>query len=280
LLNEREKLSITGLCRALGITRQGYYQNERRETIDRLRNEIILEFVRLHRLHHPKMGSRKLYSLAKAELDMRGIGRDKFINILRNNGLLVEHKATKARTTNSNHGFQVYKNELDESVMSRKNGAVVSDITYIRIGYRFYYLSLITEVSSRMIVGFDLSHSLGIDGVIRAMKMAVRVIGETNGMIHHSDRGVQYCSKEYIKLLKSKGIKISMAEKGNPYENAIAERVNGILKLEYKLGSRFNSVESAQKAVKEAVKFYNYERPHWSLNLRTPSAVYESSEKN
>ncbi|MCA0389570.1 MAG: integrase core domain-containing protein [Bacteroidetes bacterium] len=153
-------------------------------------------------------------------------------------------------------------------------------MTYIRVGGGFYYLSLITEVSSRMIVGFDLSHSLGIEGVIRAMKMAFRVIRDTQGMIHHSDRGVQYCSKEYIKLLKSKGIKISMAERGNPYENAIAERVNGILKLEYKLGSRFNSVESAQKAVKEAVKFYNYERPHWSLNLRTPSSVYESSEKN
>ena len=268
------------MCKLVGMTRQSHYRYLHRETKERMIEEVILEYVLTRRTQHSRMGSKKLYHEAKRELDMEGIGRDKFLKILRNNGLLLKRRWKKARTTNSRHSFRIYGNALDERAKQMRNGAVVSDITYIRLGDGFHYLSLVTEVSSRKIVGYDLSHSLGIEGSIRAMKMAIREIGDTRGMIHHSDRGIQYCSREYIGMLTSRGIRISMSEKGNPYENAIAERINGILKKEYRLDHHFGSKEEALKAVREAIRLYNDDRPHWSLGLRTPSEVYESGAKN
>ncbi len=268
------------LCRAVGLTRQSHYKHLRRVTRELLHEEIVTEFAIIRRLLHQGLGCKKIYYEATRELDMKGIGRDKFFRIMDKAGLVLRRRYKKAKTTNSNHAFRKYDNILDDDAKRKRNGAVVSDITYLRAGDSFQYLSLVTEVSSRKIVGWDLSSSLGIEGSIRAVKMALHEIGEATGMVHHSDRGIQYCSREYIRLLEERGIRISMSEKGNPYQNAIAERVNGILKGEYKLNHHFGKKEDAGKAVREAIRLYNDDRPHWSLGLRTPSEVYASGAKN
>ena len=206
------------------------------------------------------------------------LGRDGFYNILRDNGLLVESKKKYIRTTNSAHRFRIYTNLIKDIKIIRINQVIVSDITYIETEKGYMYLALITELYSRMIVGYDISESLSIEGSLRALRGVLRIIEEPQGMIHHSDRGIQYCSNEYTKLLKSMGIKISMAEKGNPYENAIAERVNGILKIEYLLDQRFKTKEEAKEFVREAIKIYNEERPHMSIGYEIPAERYRQGK--
>ena len=151
---------------------------------------------------------------------------------------------------------------------------IVSDITYISTEEGYMYLALITEMYSRMIIGYDVSESLSIEGSLRALRQAIKKISQTEGMIHHSDRGIQYCSNDYTKLLKIRRIKISMAEKGNPYENAVAERVNGILKIEFLLDQRFRTKAEARRFVREAIKIYNEERPHMSIGYEIPAERY------
>ena len=222
------------------------------------------------------VGGKKLYKLLSVELNnMEGsIGRDKFFDILRRRGLLVKRKKRYARTTDSNHHFRKHKNKLKDILLTGPNQAYVSDITYLRTRQGFVYLFLQTDAYSRLITGWDLSGSLGIEGAIRALKMTIRQSPQTAGVIHHSDRGIQYCSKEYIKLLKGAEMEISMTEENHCYENAIAERVNGILKEEFLLYQEFADKQSALKAVQEAIKSYNERRPHWSLALCTPRQVH------
>jgi putative transposase len=222
------------------------------------------------------IGGKKLYKLLKADLSRPEgpIGRDKFFDILRKRRLLVKRKKRYVRTTNSYHHFHKYKNKLKEKRLTGPNQAYVSDITYLRTGQGFVYLFLQTDAYSRMITGWDLSDSLAIEGAIRALKMTIIQSPETAGAIHHSDRGIQYCSKEYVNLLRAQGMEISMTEENHCYENAIAERVNGILKEEFLLNEEFADKQGALKAVKEAIKSYNERRPHWSLGLYTPMQIH------
>jgi len=155
--------------------------------------------------------------------------------------------------------------------------AWVCDITYVRVKKGFAYLFLITDAYSRKIIGWQLSSSLGLEGALQSLRMAIRQCPNPNGLIHHSDRGFQYCSHEYVGRLKAKRIEISMAEAGNCYENAMAERVNGILKDEYGLDETFETEEQARQVVKEGIKAYNEQRPHWSLGLKIPSKVHEAA---
>ncbi|RYY31775.1 MAG: IS3 family transposase [Sphingobacteriaceae bacterium] len=161
----------------------------------------------------------------------------------------------------------------------RSNQVWVSDITYLRTRKGFIYLSLITDVYSRKIVGWHVDVSLGVEGTLKALKKALGQCKSTEGLIHHSDRGIQYCCYLYTDLLKKHGVIISMGEAGNCYDNAIAERVNGILKGEYMLDSTFRDHSQAEKSVKQAVHLYNYKRPHWSLNLKKPADVYKQENK-
>lgn len=202
------------------------------------------------------------------------MGRDKFFEIMRENGLLITPKRSYVRTTDSFHHFRIYTNLIKEKVIDRPHMVMASDITYIRTLHGFMYLALITDLGSRKIIGYDLSESLAVEGSLRALKMALKQRDRTKKMIHHSDRGIQYCCHDYIKVLKGNNVSISMAEKGNPYENAIAERVNGILKTEYMLDETFNSKSDALKAVNEAVWLYNNLRPHLSLGYLTPEEVH------
>jgi len=193
---------------------------------------------------------------------------------MRDEGLLIKRKRKHAKTTNSEHGFRTYNNKIKELEIIKPNQVWVSDITYISTREGFMYLALITDLFSRKIVGFDISDSLEAEGCKRALKKALSVVKESTGIIHHSDRGIQYCCKAYIKILKSKNMEISMAAKGDCYENAVAERVNGILKGEYDLGMKFLSKTLAIKATKEAVNLYNNLRLHSSINFKTPQQVY------
>lgn len=223
----------------------------------------------------PRIGGRKLYKMLEKDLEQAGkIGRDKFFDILRNNGLLVERIRSGTRTTNSYHRFHRYGNLLYNSQVTAPNACWVSDITYIRTLSGFAYLFLITDYYSRKIVGWDLSGSLSIEGGLNALGMAFKQRTGSGELIHHSDRGIQYCCKDYVDLLLKHDVQISMTEQNHCYENAKAERVNGILKEEFLLNSTFNSFSVARSAVGQAIKTYNELRPHWSLNLQTPQQVH------
>jgi putative transposase len=193
---------------------------------------------------------------------------------MRDEGLLIKRRRKYVRTTNSDHGFKTYDNKIQGLEISKPNQVWVSDITYISSHEGFMYLALTTDLYSRKIVGFDISDSLEAEGCKRALKRALSRLTDTKGIIHHSDRGIQYCCKEYIKTLKKNKMEISMAAKGDCYENAVAERVNGILKQEYDLGGRFISKSIAVKATKEAINLYNTRRLHSSINFQTPEEKY------
>lgn len=224
------------------------------------------------------LGGKKLYKLLKADLEKlhSSPGRDRFFEILRKKGLLVKRKRKYVRTTDSYHRFHKYKNKLKGKKLTGPNQAYVSDITYLRTREGFVYLFLQTDAFSRMITGWDLSDSLAIEGAIRALQMTLKQGGKCNA-IHHSDRGLQYCSNDYVKILKDNKMDISMTEEHHCYENAIAERVNGILKQEFLLDEQFQDKDSALKAVKEAIQSYNNLRPHWSLNLCTPLQMHNAA---
>ncbi len=193
--------------------------------------------------------------------------------------MLVSRKKQYVKTTNSYHRFQVYKNLIKELKITQPNQVFVSDITYISTLEKFCYLSLITDLYSRKIVGYCLSKSLAIEGCLTTLRMALKSVKQPKKLIHHSDRGIQYCSHAYVKLLQDNNVKISMTEENHVYENAVAERVNGTLKSEFMLGETLASFETAKQLVREAVKTYNNERPHLTLNYNTPDDVYSGQEK-
>lgn len=237
---------------------------------------MIVKLVQSHRRKMPKLGGKKLYRKILPDLERMGIkiGRDKFFDILRDHKLLILKKKRYTKTTISFHRFKIYQNLIKDIVPGSPDEIYASDITYLRVEESFNYLSLVTDLYSRKIVGFDLSESLNLEGSLRALKMALKGKEDLSGLIHHSDRGIQYCSNLYTELLKERNIRISMSDKGNPYENAIAERINGILKEEFMLGEIFRTKELAYKAVREAIETYNELRPHMSLNYMTPNQKY------
>jgi len=205
------------------------------------------------------------------------VGRDTLFNILRKHKMLTLRKKYSCRTTNSYHRFYKYNNIIKDLDINRPNQVWVSDITYIRTVKGFCYLALITDMHSRKIVGYDLSDSLELKGCVRALNKAVYQAKNIKGLIHHSDRGIQYCSNIYTQILKRKKIGISMTEENHCYENALAERVNGILKDEFYMDQTFTNTAHAKRAVKSAIKLYNEIRLHLSLDFKTPNMVYNNA---
>lgn len=232
----------------------------------------IIEKTRDIRKRQPKVGTRKLQRMLRQE----GIktGRDKLFEVLRENGLLIRRRRRYVHTTQSKHRLRTYKNLIKDITVVRPREVLVADITYIDTREGYKYLSLLTDKGSRKIVGYCLSHSLSIEGSKKALGMALKEIKGTGRVIHHSDRGIQYCSHEYTGILKEHNIEISMTEQDHVYENALAERVNGILKNELMLGEKIASYEVAKKMVREAVGIYNEERLHLSLGYMTPAQVF------
>ncbi len=240
---------------------------------------MVGELINEIRAHQPRLGGKKLYHLLKDDIHKidAGLGRDKFFDILRKKNLLVKRRKKYVYTTDSFHRFRVYKNALKNKILTSAHQAMASDITYLRTRDGFIYLFLITDVYSRKITGWALSDSLSIEGALKALRMAIKQCPKREGIIHHSDRGIQYCSHEYVALLKKQKMTISMTEENHCYENAMAERVNGILKDEFLLDEVFANKPIALKAVKESIETYNTRRPHWSLKLCTPEQVHRAA---
>jgi transposase InsO family protein len=263
------------------MSRQNYYKQRcirERESID---ESLVLELIRRERCRHPQMGCRKLLDLIRPELESAEVkmGRDRFFALLGRHDLLIERKPNDARTTHSWHGFKVYPNLARDLKLIRPHQLLVSDITYIRTHEGFMFLSLVMDAFSRAIVGYDTSDSLEMEGALRALSMAQAQLrqSEQEPAMHHSDRGSQYCCGPYITQLKEKGMLISMTEENHCYENAKAERLNGILKQEYGLGTTFRIKASVPAAVDEAVWLYNEYRPHGSLGNRVPMLVHREA---
>ena len=256
----------------LGRSRQSYYKHRKLMQRRRSYEKVILDHVGRFRRRQPRVGVRKLY----LHLSAHGviIGRDRLFDLLRRQGLLVRPRRRYIRTTNSNHWFKKYRNLMKDREITAPGEVMVGDITYLETGEGFCYLSLLTDVYSHKIVGYHLSQSLSVEGSLKALEMALRGIKDPGGMIHHSDRGIQYCCKAYTNRLKKAGVRISMTEENHVYENALAERINGILKNEFLLGERLPSYSMAQKMVQEVIEIYNNERLHMSINYMTPAQKF------
>lgn len=267
---------IAGL---FGKTRQGYYDRMRATKSNEINKDKIMELVLQKRQRMPRLGTRKLHYLLKDELKREGIkmGRDKFFELLGTTDMLVKRRRSYTRTTNSKHWMMKYPNLIKELDINRADQVWVSDITYIRTSEGFYYLSLVTDAYSKKILAYRLSKTLESYQTEEALLMAIKSRRGTEKLIHHSDRGIQYCSKNYVKLLNKHNIGISMTDDGNVYENAIAERVNGILKEEFGVGEILYSFEQANKLIRKAIKIYNNERPHLSCSMMTPDKAHSAS---
>jgi len=267
----------------LGYSRQSYYQGIKFIQQKAYESDIIIEEVLRYRKHQKRIGTRKLLEEMHSFLSSHSfqIGRDAMFALLFERGLLVtKRKRRGCITTLSRHRFKKYPNIIRDFIPIAPNQLWVSDITYIHLANSFAYLSLITDAYSRKIVGFYLNKDLSAQGSLNALKMALANNPNRKGLIHHSDRGVQYCCDAYVALLtnKNNNIKISMTENGDPLENAIAERVNGILKQEL-LEEVFSDYETAQKAVAIACSTYNYLRPHNSIDNLKPVEAHQQTGK-
>jgi putative transposase len=272
------KQSLAAICSCFNLNRDAYYKYLKRfKKREKVKAQVI-EMVRKERKEQPRVGGRKLHEALKpafvaADLN---VGRDYLFDILREHEMLIKRKKATCRTTFSHHRFYTYKNLVKNMLVTRQNQVWVSDITYIRTVSGFCYLALITDLYSRKIVGYDISDSLELAGCLRALKKALRHARPATGLVHHSDRGFQYCSNQYVDELKKHGILISMTEENHCYENAIAERVNGILKDEFYLDQCFYSTYHACNAAKNAIEIYNSKRLHLSLGYKTPNMVFEN----
>ena len=241
--------------------------------------DLILTLVRKIRENQKRIGGRKLLELIVPELPKEEqIGRDAFFDLLRNNGMLVRSRRLRAYTTNSFHHYHKFPNLIKEFVPDKANQLWVSDITYIKTEAGFVYLYLITDAYSRKIVGWSLSNTLEAQNAVDALHMALSQLpANAKGLIHHSDRGIQYCCIKYVNCLQEHKINISMTEKSDPYENAIAERVNGILKTEWLYDMNLKNCEDAKTVVCEIIDIYNTARPHLSIGMLTPDQAHQKT---
>jgi len=271
------KTSIAKLCEKAGMSRQNYYKGRKKRARREVDAGLVEELVRAERAVQPRLGGKKLHRLLKPELEKAGvrIGRDRFFEVLGERGLLLERLPKAPRTTNSRHSLPVFRNLLADMEPTGPNQAWVSDITYIRTDEGFLYLSLVTDDWSRKIVGYHAGDTLETEGCLRALERAVKELVDDAFPLHHSDRGSQYCSHLYTGKLREYGLGISMTEENHCYENAKAERVNGILKQEYGLGSTFRTKRQAIASVDQAVMLYNTRRPHLSLKYKTPEEMHK-----
>lgn len=277
------RIGLATLCGWFGITRQAYYQNNWNSIDSSIEDHLVLQEVIKIRKLHKQMGVRKLYTKLQSFMleHQIKIGRDALFNLLSANNMLVRKRKRRITTTNSYHWLRKYPNLIRDFVPTAPNQLWVSDITYWKIKESHVYISFITDAYSHKIVGYHVAETLESIETIKALKMALSdLMSESHFQLtHHSDRGVQYCHKKYVKLLQDNNIKISMTEKGDPLENAIAERVNGIIKEEYLNDYQINNIKEAKQVLKHVVKLYNEERPHNSINNLYPNEVHENNLK-
>jgi putative transposase len=266
-------------CTLFGIDRQVYYRKIKRRKAKQDKAKQVVDMVLEIRRAMPRIGSKKLYFLMHKELNLLKIGRDKFIDILRANHLLVVPKRSYHITTNSHHRFRKYKNQILDLQIDRPEQVWVSDITYIGKREKPCYLSLITDAYSKKIVGYNVSDNLNTESSLAALKSAIKQRkNKQTPLIHHSDRGLQYCANDYQKTLKRNDIQPSMTQNSDPYENAVAERVNGILKQEFNIDKFNKDLNIMKQIVKESIEIYNEKRPHYSNYMLTPNQMHNQNE--
>jgi transposase InsO family protein len=265
------------LCRLFGKTRQGWYEQCDRKEDRSLSHIMVLKLVQEIRQSLPRVGARKLLHMLEPSLKEHNIkmGRDKLYDLLGHHGLLLRYRRRNPYTTDPNHPYRKYPNLIRDLILTGSEQLWVSDITYLRLTKGFCYLSIVTDAYSRKIVGYQVHPTLASEGAIRSLVMAIHTRKSKHPLVHHSDRGIQYCCSEYVDMLHHCRIQISMTENGDPYENAIAERVNGILKGEFGLDKTFATTDHAAEATSQAVTAYNYKRPHASCDYLTPAIAHE-----
>ncbi len=269
-------LSRGYICRLFGKTRHAYYDHLWRDQHDTLKEEVIVQLVYQIRKSLPRLGTRKMLFLLQPELESHGIsiGRDCLFELLDAHKLLIRQRRKKAFTTDSRHWMHKYSNLVKDMDIVRPEQLWVSDITYIRVQNQWGYLSLITDAFSRRIMGYCFRLDMLALGPVAALQMALDARSYSEALIHHSDRGAQYCSKDYVGLLQREHLSISMTERGDPYENALAERMNGIIKGEFNLYSSPVNFEQTYKNIDRSIKAYNELRPHGSCDYLTPCQAH------
>lgn len=265
-------------CTLFGIDRQVYYRRIKRTNSRKLIASEVISLVLKIRNTMPRIGAKKLYYLLKSQLNQLKIGRDKFIDILRANHLLITPKRSYHITTNSHHRFRKHQNLILDLKICRPEQVWVSDITYIGKRENPCYLSLITDAYSKRIMGFYVADNMNTQSSLNALKNAIKLRrNKERTLIHHSDRGIQYCSDQYQKLLCKNNIKCSMTQNSDPYENAVAERINGILKQEFNIDKYNQKLTVMKVLVKDAINVYNNQRPHYSNYMLTPNQMHKQN---
>jgi putative transposase len=262
-----------------GIDRQVYYRRIRRKIVKQDKAEQVILMVDAIRKIMPRIGTRKLYYLLSDKLLLIKIGRDKFFDILRANHLLIQPKRSYHITTNSHHRFRKHENLILDLEINRPEQVWVSDITYIGKRDNPCYLSLVTDAYSKKIMGYFVANNLNTQSSVMALKMALKQRKNFNlPLIHHSDRGIQYCANEYQEELIKKRVLCSMTQNSDPYENAVAERINGILKQEFSIDKYNQGAKITNQIVKESVAIYNGLRPHYSNFMLTPNQMHSQNK--
>lgn len=262
-------------CNLFGISRQVYYRKTKRRATKQTKAGQVISMIADIRKTMPRIGARKLYYLLYAQLQLIKVGRDKFFDILRANHLLIEPKRSYHVTTNSHHRFRKHRNLIIDLKINRPEQVWVSDITYIGKREKPCYLSLVTDGYSKKIMGYYVADNLTTESSLMALKMAVKNRQDKDiPLIHHSDRGLQYCADDYQKMLNKNGIQCSMTNNGDPYENAVAERINGILKQEFMIDCYHQDLSIMKIIIKKAVDIYNNQRPHHSNYMLTPIQMH------
>lgn len=266
-------------CTLFGIDRQVYCLKIKRREARQSNASKVVALVIAIRQTMPRIGAKKLYFLLNNELKQLKIGRDKFINILRANHLLIAPKRSYHITTNSHHRFKKHQNQILELEIKRPEQVWVSDITYIGKRENPCYLSLVTDAYSKKIMGFNVADNMNTESSLIALENAIKLSKDkTLPLIHHSDRGVQYCANDYQKLIRKSVIKCSITQNSDSYENAVAERINGILKQEFDIDKFNKSLPIMKLLVKNAIEIYNQKRPHYSNYMLTPNQMHQQNK--
>lgn len=271
---------MVAVCGKLGMSPQNYYARRKERRRKQVDSELVVALVRQERQVQPRIGTRKLHFMLKGQLDEAGVkvGRDRMFEILRDQDLLVEPKPARfPSTTDSGHCLPVFSNQIKALEVSAPNQVWVADLTYLRTLEGFVYLSLLTDKKSRKIVGYHCGDTLEARECVQALEMALKDLPPGVRPIHHSDEGIQYCCHLYVNRLQEEGLGISMTESNHCAENALAERMNGILKSEYGLGEEFKTKELVRRAVEQAIHIYNTRRPHTALGYKVPEAVHRQA---
>ncbi len=274
---------MAAVCRKLGMSRQNYYARRKQRQRRAVDEELVVQLVQQERKLQPRLGTRKLQVLLERPLAEAGVqlGRDRFFEVMRRHQLLLERRRSEyPRTTNAYHNLPVFTNQIKDLQVHAPNEVWVGDLTYLRTEEGFMYLALLTDKMSRHIVGYHCGDSLEVSGCLAALEMALAGLPAEARPIHHSDRGSQYCSQEYVQCAIAAGLTLSMTERDHCAENALAERMNGILKSEYGLDRCFKTKAQSRQAVAQAIALYGTRRPHSALGHRFPAQVHRAASSD